>query len=76
MMPFAGVDNAELSRTPSGQQPNIGFNRPPQLGNIVPQHLTESAGLEKVALHIDDKQRAIFRDEIKWIGLGRDVHTR
>src|ERR1700749_3143092 len=74
-MPFPGVNHAELCRPPSGEQLDVGLNRAPQLGDIVPQHLTESARLEKVPLHIDDQQRTAFRNKIKWIRLGRDIHT-
>src|SRR6201987_1195033 len=75
-MPFPGVNHAELCLTPSGEQLDVGLNRAAQLGDIVPKYLTESTRLEKVPLHIDDQQRAAFRDKIKWIRLGRDIHTR
>src|SRR6202007_1144579 len=74
--PFPSVNHAEFCRTPSGEQLDVGLDRAPQLGDIVPQHLAESTRLEKVPLHIDDQQRAAFRDKIKWIRLGRAIYSR
>ena len=69
-MAFPRVDDAQAVLSPRGEQLAIGFDAPPELGDIIPQHFAESAWLQKIALHVDDQQGALRRLEIEGIGFG------
>jgi hypothetical protein len=60
-MALAGVDHLQPGRAPGVEQRAVGRDRPPQLADVVAEHLAEAAGLEEVALHVDDHQRAARR---------------
>ena len=74
-MPFPRVQHLQPLIPPKRQQPAIGLDRPPKLRNIIAEHLAKSPRLEKVALHIDDQQRAASRRKFKRIRLGIDADT-
>ena len=57
---------------PGRQQPAVRLDRAAQLRDVVAQHLAKAAGLEEVALHVDDQQGAFGRPQFERIGLGRD----
>ena len=57
-VPFARVHDRQAVRPPGGQQAPVRLDRPAQLRHIVAEHLAEAAGLEEIALHVDDQQRA------------------
>ena len=53
----------------------IGFDGGAQLRHVIAQHFAESAGLEEIALHVDDQQRACRRREFERIGFGFDSES-
>ena len=67
---FAGVHDDEAVRAPRVKQPADWRDRPAQLRHVVAERFAKAAALEKVALHIDDDQRAFCRNEMKrpWLG--------
>src|SRR5579862_656623 len=75
-MPFPRMQREESRPTPRGEQARIGRDRAAQLAHIIAEHLAEAAGLEKVALHIDDQRRAGRRLKREWIGLCDDFQAR
>jgi hypothetical protein len=71
-MALAGMHRQKAGGAPGRQQPAVGLDRAAQLRDVVAQHLAKAAGLEEVALHIDDEQAALGRPQFERIGLGRD----
>ena len=72
-MAFAGMQDGQARLAPGGQQQAIRLDCLAQLGNIVAQHLAEAAGLEEVALHVEDEQRALLGDKGEGIRLRLDL---
>ena len=66
-MAFAGVHHRQALGAPGREQLSIGLDGPAQLRHIVAEHLAEAARLEKIALHVDDQQRAGRRGELERI---------
>jgi hypothetical protein len=66
-MALAGVHRQQTGGAPGRQQPTVRLDGPAQLRDVVAEHFAEAAGLEEIALHVDDQQRARIR-------LGRKVH--
>ncbi len=71
---LARMHREEPRGSPRRQDAFVGLDRAAQLRDIVAEHLAESAGLEKVSLHIDDQKRAMVGRQFKAIGLGGDFH--
>ena len=57
---------------PGCEQRAVGLDRSAQLRDVVAEHFAEAAGLEEVALHVDDQQRRAFGVELELIGFGGD----
>ena len=55
---FAGMHHLPTSGAPGSEQSLIRFDGAAQLGHVVAEHLAEAARLQKIALHVDDEQRA------------------
>jgi hypothetical protein len=53
-----------------------GFDRRLQTRHVVAKRFAEAAGLEKIALHIDDDQRRPVEIDGKRRRLGRESHAR
>ena len=62
-MPFPGVNHLQAFRAPGRQQFPVRFDGAAKLGDIIAEHLAESAGFQKIALHVDDHERAMTRLE-------------
>ncbi len=73
-MPFPRVKHWQAERSPSGQQTAVGLDGPAELRHVVAEHLAEPAGLEEIALHVDDDERAMLGREVERIRLGCDLH--
>ncbi len=73
-MTFAGVENGKTGGAPGREQPSVWFNGAAQLRNVVAEHFAEAPGLEKIALHVDDQERALLRREREGVGFGREVY--
>ena len=71
-MALARVHHHQAGAAPRRQQQAVGFDRAPQLRDVVAQHFAEAAGLEKVALHVDDEQAAVGGLQFERIGFGWD----
>ena len=71
---FAGVDDLQAGGAPCGEQGFVWLDRAAELGDVVPQHFPEAAGLQKVALHIDDYQCGVGRIEV--VGVRFGVHAQ
>ena len=73
-MALAGVQDRQTQRPPDRQQAAIGLDGAAKLRHVVAEHFAEAAGLEEVALHVDDQKRAALGRQREGIGLGCDVH--
>ena len=73
-MTLAGMENGEASVAPRREQPSVRFDGAAQLRNVVAEHFAKAPGLEKIALHVDDEQRAMLRREREGVGFGREVY--
>ena len=60
-MALARVDDQQAGGAPGRQQAAVRLDRAAQLRHVVAEHFAEAAGLEEVALHVDDEQRAVLR---------------
>ena len=58
---------------PCPEEPLVRLDRAAQLRDVVAKHFAEAAWLEKVALHVDDEQRAMVGRELEGVGLGGDL---
>ena len=54
-MALARMDDRQALAAPRREQPRFGSIVPAQLRDVVAEHLAEAAGLEKIALHVDDE---------------------
>ena len=68
-MALARVHHGQGLRTPRREQSPIGFDDPPQLRYVVAEHLAEASRFEKIALQVDEQERAAPRGELEWIRL-------
>ena len=73
-MSFAGMEHLQTRGAPGSEQPLVRFDGAAQLGNVVAEHFAEAAGLQKIALHVDDEQRAMLGREREGVGFGREVY--
>jgi hypothetical protein len=64
------MDHLQSGLTPCGEKNLVGLDCPSQLRHIVPQHFAKATRLKKIALHIDDQQSALGRQEGELIGFG------
>jgi hypothetical protein len=71
-MPLAGVDHEEPRLPRVLQHWPRRRNRAAQLADIVTERFAEAAGLEKIALHVDDDERRSRRLEGEFVRLGFD----
>jgi hypothetical protein len=76
-MAFARVEDREPPRSERVEHAPRRRDRATKQAHVVAEHRAESAGLEEVALHVDDEQRRRGRlaDELVGGGLDRD-HVR
>ena len=78
-MALARVDDGEAGVTGRAQQRTQGRNDPAQLGDVVAERLAEAAGLEEIALHVDDDEGALGRidgDRARLCVDSRGSHSR
>jgi hypothetical protein len=47
-----------------------------ELGHVIAERRAESAGLEEIALHIDDDERAAVEGEVECSGFGEQMNAR
>src|SRR5579862_4124886 len=73
-MTLACVQGQQSRSPPCGQQTLIGADHAPQLRDIIAEHLAETAGFEKIALHIDNQQGACGGLKREWIGFRLNLH--
>jgi hypothetical protein len=69
-MAFARVDDEKTGFARCSQDIAAGFHRARQLRDIVAERFPESAGLQEIALHVDDHQRGFRPDEFNWHRFG------
>ena len=74
-MALAGMHDRQAGGTPGRQQPAVGLDRASQLRDVIAQHFTKAAGLQEVALHIDDEKAAFGWPQFERIRLGRNVRN-
>ena len=77
-MPLAGVDDKQPRLACHLKHRLAGRNRAGQQRDIVAERFPEAAGLQKIALHVDDNQRStreVERDRLR-LGPDRCLHTR
>ena len=73
-MALAGMDHRKAGGAPGREQLPVRLDGAAQLRNVVAEHFAEAAGLQKIALHVDDEQRAVLGRERERIGFGREVY--
>jgi len=70
---LAGVDH-EQAGLPGGRQQALERRHDAgQLADVVAQHRPEAPRLQEIALHVDDEQRRLSRNEFEGVRLGIDV---
>jgi hypothetical protein len=69
-MAFARVDDEKTGFARCSQDIAAGFHRARQLRDIVAERFAEAAGLQEIALHVDDHQRGFRPDEFDWHRFG------
>ena len=62
------MEDLEAESPPSGEQALVRDDAPAQLGDVVAEHLAEPSRLKEIPLHVDDKQGATRRRDIKSVG--------
>ena len=75
-MALARVDDQQPGGAPRRQQSPVRLDRAAQLRHVVAEHLAEAAGLEEIALHVDDQQRAMGGRERERVRFGGKVDGR
>ena len=60
-MTLPRMENGQSRGAPGRQKPSVRFDRAPQLRDVVAEHFAEAARLEKIALHVDDQERAMLQ---------------
>jgi hypothetical protein len=70
---LAGVDDHQTRRTGGIEQASGRTDRTAQHADIVAPRLAEPAGLQKIALHVDDHERRYCRLKGEFVGLGVDL---
>ena len=73
-MALARMEGRQTGGAPGREQPAIRLDRAAELRNVVAEHFAEAPGLEEIALHVDNQQRAMGRGERERIGLGLEVY--
>ncbi len=71
-MPFPGVDDGPALRAEQGYQSGHGRHDRLEAGDVVAKGVAEAAGLDEIALHVDDDQRHLAGREGEGKGLGVD----
>jgi hypothetical protein len=72
-MAFTRMDDEHVGGARRRQHAPGRLDRPAQHPDIVAERRAEAAGLEKVALHIDDPQRAAPGPQLEGIRFGRNA---
>jgi hypothetical protein len=70
------MEHSQTRGAPSLQKPSIGIDCAAQLRDVVAEHFAEAARLEKIALHVDDQERAMLRRERELVRFGGKVNGR
>ena len=73
-MALPRVEDRKTGGAPRRQQPLVRFDGAAQLRNVVAEHFAKAAGLQKIALHVDDQERAMLGSERESIRIGREVY--
>ena len=73
-MAFASMEDRKTRGAPRRQEPLVRFDGAAQLRDVVAEHFAKAPGLEKIALHVDDQQRAMLGSERESIRIGREVY--
>lgn len=66
-MPFTGVNDGQSGPAPSLKQTAIGIDGAAKLRDVIAEHFSKPAWLEKVSLHVDDQQGTAHR--INFVGI-------
>ena len=74
-MALARVHDRQAGGAPRGEQRLVRLDGAAQLRDVVAEHLAEAARLEEIALHVDDEQRGLRRDEFEGVRFGLDVQA-
>ena len=75
-MAFPRMEHRESGGAPRRQELLVRLDGAAQLRNVVAEHLAKAAGLEKIALHVDDQERAMLRRERKLVRFGGEIDGR
>ena len=72
-MALARMENGKSGGAPRRQKLAVRLDGAAQLRDVVAEHFAKAAGLEKIALHVDDQERAMLRRERELVRFGRKV---
>lgn len=75
-MSLASMDDGQAGRAPGLKQALIRRDGAPELRDIVAKHCSESPGLKKVSLHVDDEERAVWEVYLVGVWFGLDAQKR
>jgi hypothetical protein len=73
-MALPSIERRKTGGSPGRQQPTVRFDCPAQLRYVVAEHFAKAARLEKVALHVDDQERAVPGGEREGIGISLKLY--
>ena len=75
-MTLARMENRKAGGAPRREKLLVWFDGAPQLRNVIAEHFAEAARLEKIALHVDDQERAMLWRERELVRFGGKVDGR
>jgi len=67
------MQDSQSMRTPGGEQFLVWRNGAAQFGNVVAEHLTKAARLQKIPLHVNDQERTGRGGEFERVRFG--IHS-
>ena len=73
---FARVEDRSPAARHAARSLRFGSIAPTQLRHVVAEHFAKAARLEKVALHVDDQERAMLGRECELVRFGGKVDGR
>ena len=71
-MALPRMENGKSGGAPRRQKFAVRLDGAAQLRDVVAEHFAKAARLEKIALHVDDQERAMLRKEHEFVRLGLD----
>src|SRR4029077_7485280 len=73
---FARMEDGQAGGPPRRQEPLVRAHGAAQLRDVVAKHFAKAARLEKIALHVDDQERAMRGRECELVRFGGKVDGR